>query len=240
METKLMRALAAMVLAAVVAGGCTRQPEAVPAMTPQDLRQLVAVTDAVASLARTGSGGPEGSSERNAAMRQVVAALAAADHQYENHSRAIAHRDNIEVLGCIDTQAMMILDVEMLMAKYQEAVRRQDEATAARHRTILIVLAQDANECAARSTALLVDVEKRPEALRHAAVLMSDIYAIAVVTRIAAGLQFEPLLDDQIEAYERIAAKLGPEHPPQIITHALPKLKAALSELNAPRSAESG
>lgn len=222
MRTAFLRGLAA-ILATLAFVGCGPQPKAYTAKTPEELQQLTEVTDRVLLLAQ--------SAEPGAALRDAIAALNAADRQYRQHGEAIVTRDNADAIACIHSRAMEILDLEMIVARRDEAARRQDEAAAKRRNAMLIHEAMDVFQCVIVSTDLLIDREQRPEALKHGAVLISEIYAVAAILRAAAGLPPATLLKDQIRTYEKIAAKLGPKHEVQVITDALPKLKAALASV---------
>ena len=94
----------------------------------------------------------------------------------------------------------------------------------------------DAGRCAAQNTEQLIDAEARREALKHGAVLISETYAIAAILSAANDLPLAPVLKDQIRAYETVVAKLGPKHDVQVVTDALPKLKATLAILEESRS----
>lgn len=78
--------------------------------------------------------------------------------------------------------------------------------------------------------------EKRREALKHGAVVISEMYAIAVILRAVADLKIAPLLADQVDDYEAVVKKLGPKHDVKVVTDALPKLKATLAMLEQPKA----
>lgn len=230
MRMEFKRALVTTILAITFVGGCARQPEVPSATTPEELKQLTEVTDRVLLLAHSLEEGAEPSSRRDA-IRQIIAAVAAADSQYERHSDAIRNRANAETLGCIRAHAMNILDLEILIARLDEAAQRQDEAKVTGRKALLQKMAMDASHCAAQSTQLLVVNEKRRDALEHSSVLISRIYAIAATARVASGLSLGALLESQIRTYETIVAKLGPKHDAPVVTDALPKLRETVAML---------
>jgi hypothetical protein len=230
MRTEFKRALVTAILATVFVGGCARQPEAFSATTPGDLKQLTEVTDRVLLLARSLEESAEPSSRREA-IRQAIAAVAAAESQYQRHGDAISNRTNAETLGCIRAHAMNILDLEIIIARLDEAAQRQDEAKVTGRKTLLQKMAMDASHCAAQSTQLLVMSEKRRDALEHGSILISKIYAIAATNRAASGLSLGPLLESQIRTYETVVAKLGPKHDVPVVTDALPKLRETVAML---------
>jgi hypothetical protein len=223
-----MRELGA-ILTTLMVVGCGPQPEPFPAQTPAEIKQLTAVTDAVVLLI--------GSSERGQALPQAIAALSAARETYQLHGDAIRSMTNTDALACIRSHANEITELETMLARRDEAAARQDEKMVKRRTTFLRRLASDMGGCAALSLELLINAEKRPAALQHGAIVISEIYATAVITRAAAGAKVELLLTDQIRAYETVLARLGPEQKAPFIDDALPKLKAALDQTrsSAPR-----
>lgn len=229
MRTEFKRALVTAILATAFVAGCARQPEA-PATTPEDLKQLTEVTDSVLLLARSFEEGAEPSSRRDA-IRQAIAAVAAADPQYRRHSDAILNITNAETLGCIHANAMNILDLETLIARLEEAEQRQDQDKVTGRKSLLQKLAMDASHCAAQGTQLLIVNEKRRAALEHGSALISEIFTIAATARAASGLSLGPLLESQIRTYESVVAKVGPKHDVPLVTDALPKLREAVAML---------
>jgi hypothetical protein len=225
MRTGCTRALATLLTTLMVAG-CGPQTKPFPAKTPEQLKQLTEVTDRVLLLV--------GSAERGPAMRQAIEALGAAREQYQQHSDAIVNQTNAEAISCIGSQAIEIMDFETSLAKLEEAAQRQDEIMTKRRTTLLRLLTGDAVQCAILSTIHLAEHEKRPEALKHGAVLISQIYAIAAIYHAATDRRPGWVLKDQIRAYEIILTKLGPRHEAPVVTDALPKLKAALASLAEP------
>lgn len=230
MRTELKRALVTAILATVILAGCGPRPETFPAETPQELKQLTEVTDRIAALARSLEEGAESSSTRDA-IRQSIAAVAAARPVYKRHSDAILDLTNAAVLACIDSHSIELMDLETLLARFDEAVQRQDEVKAQGRKSLLQMMAMNASGCAAQSSVLLIDGKKRREALEHGALLISEIYAISATMRAASGLSLGVLLKDQIRIYEGIVAKLGPKHAVPVLTDALPKLRAAVAML---------
>jgi hypothetical protein len=224
-----MRSLATAVLATMVVAGCGPRPEAFPAKTPEELKQLTDVTDKVVLLMRNVAEGTGRSAERDALMRQAIQAVSTASEQYRRHSAAIVTMENSDSRACIGAQSIGILDFETILGRYDEAVQRQDEVMASRRESMLQMLALDAGRCAVQSTMQLIEQEKRREALKHGAVMISEIYAIAFIVRAPTALKAGPFLKDQIRAYETLVAKLGPKHEVQLVTDALPKLKATLA-----------
>lgn len=222
MRTEVMRGLALIVTTLIVAG-CGPQPEPFPAATAEELKQLTDVTDRVLLLPH--------SSEPDAALGAALAALAAADRQYQQHMDAIRNRANVDAIACIHGKALQVTELQMALVKRDEAARRPDEALAKHYATLLMTLASDSGQCAALSVSKLVDQEERPEALQHSAVLISEIFAIWAVHMTAMDLQLAPLLKEQIRVYEHLVAKLGPKHEAPVVTDALPKLRAALASL---------
>lgn len=231
MRTEIKRALVTALVATVFVGGCERVPEAFSTKTPEEIKQLTAVTDAVVSLARS----VDDSSKREA-IRQTVAAVAAADAQYQWHGDAIVNTTNAATLGCIDAHGITVLDLETLLARLDEAVQQQDEKKIAGRRGLLQELAMNATGCATQSTQFLIGLEKRPEALEHGAVLISGIFAIASSMRAAGGLSIGLLLEEQVRNYETVVARLGDERDVPIITDALPKLREAVAVLKEANS----
>lgn len=217
---RLLRRLGA-ILTTLMVVGCGPQSQPFPAQTPEEIKRLSAVTDGVVLLIR--------SSNRDEALPQAVAALSAASDIYRQHKDAIRSTTNTEVLACIRSHASEILDLETMLARRDEAAGRQDEQLVQRRTALLWSLASDMGGCAALSMELLINSEKRPAALQHGAIVISEIYSTAVITRAALGLKVEPLLADQIRAYERILEILGQEQKAPFINDALPKLKAALA-----------
>ena len=218
---RLLRGLGA-ILTALLVVGCGPRSQPFPVQSPEEIEQLTAVTDGVVALI--------GSSKRDEALPQALAALSAAREIYRLHADAIRSRTNTDVLTCIRTHSIGILDLETLLARRDEAARQQDEDTVKRRNADLWMLASDMGGCAAMSMEFLINAEKRPAALQHGAILISEIYSTAVIIRAALGLKVEPLLADQIRAYERVLATLGPEQKAPFINDALPKLKAALAQ----------
>jgi hypothetical protein len=155
--------------------------------------------------------------------------LSAASEIYRQHKDAIRSTTNTDTLACINTQASVILDLETMLAKRDEAARQENEKMVKRRTAELWSLAWGMDGCAALSMEYLINSEKRPAALQHGAIVISEIYSTAVITRAALGLKVEPLLADQIRAYERVLERLGPEQKAPFINDALPKLKAALA-----------
>jgi hypothetical protein len=222
MQMAIVQGLAA-ILTTLTLIGCTPQPKPFPAKSPEEIKQLTDVTDAVVELVR--------SPERDEALRQALAALSAANGQYRQHKDAILSETNSELMGCISSHAIGVLDLEGMLAKRDEAASRQDEAKLEGHNGMLWLLAAEMGECTARSSLSLIDPEQRPEALKHAAVVISEIYSAVVIFRAAAGLKVAPLLKDQVRDYETVVTRLGPDHGLQVVTDALPKLKATLATL---------
>lgn len=103
------------------------------------------------------------------------------------------------------------MDLDKVVAKRDEAASRQDEPMTKRRDAMLKLMAMEASGCAAMSSMMLMHYEKRREALNHGAVVVSQMYAIAVILRAAADLKIAPLLADQVDDYEAIAEKLGPK-----------------------------
>lgn len=236
MRTVLGRALVSAIVATVVVAGCARQPEAFSAKTPEELQQLSDVTEGVISLARSFEEGADPSVRRDS-IRRTIAAVAAAGPQYEWHSDRILTRTNAETLGCIHGHAANVQDLEVLLARHDEAVRRQDEAKATKRKAMLQKMAMDVTGCAIQSSQFLINLEKRRQPLEHGAVLISEIYAVAATARAASGLSIGPLLEDQIRTYETILSRVGPNHEVPIVADALPKLREAAAMLEQNRSA---
>lgn len=232
MRTGLMRGFAVAIFATLVVAGCGPQPEAFPAKTPEELEQLTDVTDRVVLLMRNIAEGTGRTAERDALMRQAIQAVTKASPQYQRHSDAIITMENSNSRACIGALSIEIMDLETMLARYDEAVQRQDEIIASRRKSMLQLLAMDAGRCAVLSTIQLIEQEKRREALKHGAVVISEMYAIAFIIRAATELKVAPLLKDQIRAYETLVAKLGPKHEVQLVTDALPKLKETLAMLD--------
>lgn len=215
------------ILTALLVVGCGPQSQPFPTQTPEEIKQLTAVTDGVVALIR--------SSNRREALRPALDALSAADGIFRQHREAIRNTTNTDplvtdALVCIRTHAGMILDLETLLARLDEAVRQQDQDGIKHQTASMWLLASDIGGCAARSGLVLIDSEKRPAALQHGAIVISEIFSAAIIFRAAAGLTVEPLLADQIRAYETVLERLGPEHKAPFIDDALPKLKAALAQ----------
>lgn len=229
MRTEFIRALAIAILFTVV-GGCTPQPTAFPTETPERLKRLTDVTDRVVQHARSVAEGAA-PSERRAAMRDAIAAVIAANQQYEEHSKAILNLQNAEALACIRAHYMDILDFETMLARRDEALQRNDEVRATRYMVFLRQMAMEAGRCAIQSTYHLVTLEKRREARNHGAILISKIYAIATVLRAATDLQVAHVLNEQVRTYERLVATLGPKHDAKFVSDALPKLRATVAIL---------
>jgi hypothetical protein len=218
---RFLRGLAA-ILTTLMVVGCGPQSQPFPTQTPEEIKQLTAVTDAVVHLV--------GNSNPDEALPQAVAALTAASKIYRVHKEAILTTTNSDVLACISAHTNEILDLETMLARRDEAAGRQDEEMVKRRTMLLWSLAWDMDGCAAMSIELLINMEKRPAALQHGAIAISEIYSTAMITRAAIGLKVEPLLADQIRAYERVLQGLGPEQKAPFINDALPKLKAALAQ----------
>jgi hypothetical protein len=222
MRTAFMQALIAIVTTVMIAS-CSRQIEPFPAKTPEQTKQLTDVTDSVLALVRN--------PDSDAALRQALAALDAASEQYRQHKDAIGNQTNAEMIGCIHSNASLILDLETMLAKRDEAARQQDVVMVNRRDDALWSFVQNIGSCAATSPLFIIDAEHRPEALEHGAVVMSESYSTAVIARAAAGLKVAPLLRDQIRTYETIVTRLGPEQEVPVATDALPKLRATLATL---------
>lgn len=233
MRTEFKGKVVIAIFATLLITGCTPQPEAFPVKTPEELRQLTEVTNRVVLLSRSIE---LDSATRDAAMRQAIAAVGAAGPQYRRHGDALVSKTNVEAIGCARAQAVEIMDLEILLARRDEAAQRHDEVSARRRRSMMRSMAMDAGRCAAQNTEQLIDAEARREALKHGAVLISETYAIAAILSAANDLPLAPVLKDQIRAYETVVAKLGPKHDVQVVTDALPKLKATLAILEESRS----
>ncbi|HEY0680744.1 MAG TPA: hypothetical protein VGD45_00290 [Steroidobacter sp.] len=233
MRTEFKGKVVIAILATAFFGGCTPQPEAFSVKTPEELKQLIEVTNRVVLLARSIE---QDSFAAEAAMRDAIAAVGVAGPQYRRHGDAITGKTNVDAIACARAQAVEIMDLEILIARREEASQRQDEASSRRRRSMMRSMAMDAGRCAALNTEQLIDRETRREALKHGAVLISEAYAIAAILSAANDLPLEPVLSDQIRAYESLVAKLGPKHDVQVVTDALPKLKATLAILEESRS----
>ncbi|HWK51989.1 MAG TPA: hypothetical protein VNR40_18975 [Steroidobacter sp.] len=228
MGTEAMRALVVAVLATVVLGGCTRQSEVFTPRTPEQRRQLAEVTDAVVHLVRGASASEASSFEQRPALRRGVVALAAANPQFRQHSAAIANRYNAEALGCISAESVEIMDLEVLLTRLDEAQERGDGVAVQRREATLMRRAMDATQCAIVAGRQLTLRKTRRDALEHGAVVISEVYAMAVLQRAAAGLSVDALLEDQIRIYESIVTTLGAHREVPVVTEALPKLRALL------------
>ncbi len=227
MQTEMMRALVVAILAMVAFGGCTPQSEVFTPRTPER-KQLTEVTDAVVHLVRVASTGGASSSEKKSALRRAVAAVAAAEPQFRQHSDAVVNLDNAEALGCIRAQSIEIMDLEILLARLDEAREQEDGGAVKRREAMLVRRAMDATQCAIVADRVLTLRKIRRDALEHGAVLISEIYAIAVIQRTAAGLSVDALLRDQIKMYESIVTRVGAYRDVPVVTEALPKLKMLL------------
>jgi hypothetical protein len=224
MQTAFIRWLAAL-LATLTLTGCGPQPKPFPAKTPEEIKQLTEVTDRTLALIRN--------PKDRTAVRQALAALDAASAQYEQHVEAIRTLENAEVLACIRSQSMNVLDLEILLARRDEAERMQDGPTLKRRDGMLWLLSQDVGTCAATSSQYLISHEERPEALKHGAVLVSEIYATLAIFRAGSGLRVASFLRQQIRDYETLIKKLGPGQEVPGVTDALPKLKETLAALES-------
>lgn len=228
MGTAKMRTLVVAILATVVLGGCTRQSEVFTPRTPEQRKQLTEVTDAVVHLVRGEAAGEALSFEKRPALRQAVAALAAAKPQFRQHSAAIVNRDNAEALGCISAESIEIMDLEVLLARLDEAQERGDGVAVQRREATLMRRAMDATQCAIVAGRQLTLRKTRRDALEHGAVVISEVYAMAVIQRAAAGLSVDALLEDQVKIYESIVTTLGAHREVPVVTEALPKLRELL------------
>lgn len=231
MRTELVQGFAALV-AMIALSGCGPQLPAYSTKPPERLKQLTDVTDAVVRLASI-EGAVE-AAERRSAIRQTVAALRAAYDQYRGHGDALSGRGASNALACASALAIEVMDLETRLSRIEEVKAQGDEA-AKRHKALLMMMSHDASRCAALGVELMVHQESRRDALQHAAIVISETYAIAAAFRAADELPLELLLKDQIAAYERIAEKLGPKHRSQVIADGLPKLKEALADLRGPK-----
>lgn len=230
MRTAVKPTLLTAIVATIMVAGCAPQPKAVPAATPEELKQITEVTNRVVSLANSLKEGSE--SATRDAIRQSIVAVTAARPRYRQHAEAILTIKNAEVLACIDSHSIEFMDLETVLARFDEAVQTQNDVKATGRKNLLQIMAMRASACAAQGSVMLIAGEKRPEVLEHAAVLISEIYAIAVTMRPASGLSMGPLLKDQIRLYEDIAAKLGPKHEIPVVTDALPKLRETVAMLD--------
>lgn len=224
MQTAFVRGLAAL-LATLTLIGCAPQPKPFPAKTPEEIKQLTDVTDRAIAVIRN--------PKDRAAVRQAVAALDAASAQYEQHFDAIRTRENAEVLACIRSHTYNVLDLDILLSRRDEAERLQDGEKMKRWDAMLWLLAQDVGTCATTSSLFLIKDEQRPEALKHGAVLVSEIYSTLEIFRAASGLHVAAFLRDQIRTYETLVKKLGPGQQVPGVTDALPKLQATLAALES-------
>jgi hypothetical protein len=224
MPTAFVRGLAVSLVTLTLIG-CGPQPKPFPAKTPEQIKQLTDVTDSAIAVIRN-----PGDKE---ALQRAIAALTAASGQYRQHKDAVLTEATAEVLGCIDAHEIEILDIQTLIEKRDEAARLHDDLAVKRRTAVLWSLAWNIDGCTARSSIVLIDEEHRPEALKHGAIAVSEIYANVEIVRAALGLKVAPLLKDQIRAYETVLARLGPKHPMPFVSDALPKLKATLAALES-------
>lgn len=220
MHTAFVRSLV-ILLATLTLTACGPQPAPFAAKTPAEVKQLADVTNGAVAVIRNPTD--------HAVLQQALAALQAASGQYEQHMAAIGKLENSDVLVCIRTHMMNVLDLDTMIAKLEEAQRLKDGVKMERRQAVLWLLAQDVGSCAATSPLILIDREKNPETIKHGAVLVAEIFAMAEIMRAASGLTATALLEDQISSYETVLKKLGPGQEVPGVTDALPELKATLA-----------
>jgi hypothetical protein len=224
MPTVFVRALAFSLMTLTVSG-CGPQPKPFPAKTPEQIKQLTDVTDGTVAVIRN--------PEDKAALQRALAALTAAREQYRQHKDAVLTEANAEVFGCLDAHEIEILDIPTMIEKRDEAASQHDDLAVKRREAVLWSLTSNIGGCAAKASIVLIDMEQRPEALQHGAIVVSEGYATLEIVRAALGLKVALPLQDHIRAYETVLERLGPKHPMPFVTDALPKLKATLAALEA-------
>src|SRR5687767_10574931 len=163
---RFLRGLGA-ILTTLLVIGCGPQSQPFQAQTPEEIKRLTAVTDGVVLLIR--------SSNRDEALPHAIGALSAASEIYRQHKDAIRSTTNTDTLACISTQASVILDLETMLAKRDEAARQENEKIVKRRTAELWSLAWGMDGCAALSMEYLINSEKRPAALQHGAIVISEI-----------------------------------------------------------------
>jgi hypothetical protein len=192
-RTKLLRGVVAGALAITVGVVGTAQPAA--AESPRAARgsagvmafDWVSAIVAVASAALSSGGS---SSDLDAAVRQIIAAVEASEQNILNQIDRLA---SAEVKACARTHTIEFSDMDAMS------------------RTVLQLWAQSATSCAAQANAFVeaVQTKEHVDAIGFA---ITQISAIAIAARAKAGLinGIDLLVRDQIRSYETLVVKLVP------------------------------
>jgi hypothetical protein len=186
MRTRTLRAIATGALTVTLAVAGT----AAPARAKPSIMAFDWVSAIVSVVGAALSSGGSGSSELDAAVRQIVAAVEQSEQNILNHMDALA---SAEVRACARTHTIELSDIEHM------------------NNSVRMIWAQNATACATLATSYLATVQSKPAA-DTIGVAIGEIYAIAIAARARAGLisGIDLLVRDQIRGYETLIAKLAP------------------------------
>jgi len=145
------------------------------------------VVGVVAAMSSNGGGG---GSSLDAAVQQIVAAVNQAKTDIISHTDAIAAAD---VQACVRSATIESSNIEVFPPP------------------VLILWAQNATSCAELAVAYLGALTS-PQAVDNVGALLGPIFSIVFAARARAGLinGTDLLLQDQIQGYEAVVAKLVP------------------------------
>jgi hypothetical protein len=193
MRTRLLRGIAAGVLAITVGVAGTARPAA--AESPQEGRGDVSImafdwVSAIVAVAGVALNSGGSSSDLDAAVRQIVAAVEASERNILDQIDRLA---SAEVKACARAHTIEFSDIESMT------------------RTVLLLWAQSATACAAQANEFVraVQTKAHVDAIGFA---IAQISAIAIAARAKAGLVngIDLLVRDQISSYEALVVKLQP------------------------------
>ncbi|GID30324.1 hypothetical protein Abr02nite_53070 [Paractinoplanes brasiliensis] len=181
-----MRAVATGALAVMLAVVGT----GAPARAKANMVAIDWVSAIVSVVGAALAGGGTGSSQLDAAVRQIITAVEQSEQNILDHMDALA---SAEVRACARTHAIELSDIEHM------------------NNSVRMIWAQNATACATLATSYLATVQSKSSA-DTIGVAIGEIYAIAIAARARAGLTsgIETLVRDQIRSYETLIAKLAP------------------------------
>ncbi|GFJ93990.1 hypothetical protein Prum_076320 [Phytohabitans rumicis] len=189
---RLLRTVAAGTLAVAIAVAGAGQPaQAAPQdnsatnVSAQAFDWVTAVLVVAGSVFGGGS-----SSDLDAAIQQVIAAIEASEVRILNHVDAIA---SAEVQACARSHTIEFADINFMSTSVRQ------------------LWAQEATRCAGLASAYLDAVQSK-QATDNIGHVIGEIYAIAIAARAKAGLVngIDLLIRDQIRSYETLVVKLAP------------------------------
>jgi len=207
------RSLAASVMTGVIAigcAGCSARPE----FPAESFQQISAVTDDAVQFVRSASAASS-PDEVRAEVKALGHTVLAALQRIESHHDDLEIRNRFDaravgdVMACLEANAVLLPDSDVMLLKRDEALRSGDEKRIIMWQHMLTGRSQHAVQCAMLATATLTTL-RGEEAIDLVGTMIGPVYADAMARQALSGLALDSLLERHAAANEIVLTRLAP------------------------------